>query len=169
MSIEVGAEVIVDLHDKTKQIHQRVHRNEDRPVRKPVGGSLIIPAGFSGSGPVILDIKATTLAHGRCWNILKIGIFGADVHTAVASVNADVYAGDVVDYPVVNTNFNDVILSNIAVPSITQFGRRVEWAYSGQSIYAILYGSGLAAGQSYVLVARVAEYNTSDVEADRVP
>jgi|SRR5579859_2192407 len=168
MSIEVGAEVVVDLHEKTKQVHHRVMHGGDKPVRKPVGGSLVIPVGFSGSGPVLLAMQSSP-AHGRSWNILKIGVFGADVHTAVASVNADVYAGDVVDYPIVNTNFNDAILSNLTVPSITQFGRRVEWAYSGQSVYALLYGSGLAAGQSYVLVARVAEYNTNDVEADRVP
>lgn len=169
MSIEVGAELIVDLHDKVNQMHGHVlSGNADKPIRKPVGGSLVIPSTFSGTGPIQL-LTEVNLAHGRMWNILKVGIFGADTHTAVASVNADIFAGDVVDYPVVNTNFNDCILSAAAVPSVTQFGRRVEWVYSGQSLYAQLYGTGLAVGQTYVLVARVAEYNTNDVEANQAP
>jgi hypothetical protein len=162
--IDIGAEFFAELGQKVHETHSRVHRSKPKPIRKPVGGSVVIPAGFSGSGPVLLPVQGNP-SHGRCWNILKIGVFGADTHTVVATVTADVFAGDVVEYPIVATNFMDAVLTGVAVPSITQFSKEVEWCYSGQTVYAYLNGSGLAAGQQYELIARVAEYKVDDVEA----
>lgn len=167
MSIDV--EFMLDLGNKVNDIHKKVHDSSDHdpdPVRKPVGGSIVIPTGFVA--PVTIPIVQFP-AHGRCWNILKVGIFGADTHTAVANVSCDIFAGDVLDLNSAVPNFLDCIVSASAVPFITTFGRKVEWAYSGQMIYALLNGTGLTAGQPYELIARVAEYNTADVEARHVP
>jgi hypothetical protein len=162
--IDIGAEFFAELGQKVHETHTRVHKQRPKPIRKPVGGSTVIPVGFSGTGPVLLAMQSFP-AHGRCWNILKVAVFGVDTHTVVATVTADIFSGDVIDYPIVNTNFLDLIVSGAAIPSVTQFSKEVEWCYSGQSIYALLNGSGLAAGQPYELVARVAEYKVDDVEA----
>jgi hypothetical protein len=169
MELDLDADFMLELGQTVKATHEHVKSTmqSDRPIRKPIGGSLVLPPGFSGSGPVLLQLEASP-AHGRCWNLLKAGVFGVDTHTAVASVNADIFAGDTIDTTNA-TNFLDCVVSGATVPSITNFGRKTEWCYSGQYVYALIYGSGLSAGQPYELIVRIAEYATNDVEASRVP
>lgn len=162
MEAEVIIGAFADLGSKLDRLHKAVGRA--KPVYKPVGGSLVVPV--APSLPQLLIFQGSP-ALGRIWNILKIGIFGPDPHTAVASVSVDVYAGN---NPDPNTpTFPDVILSGQAVPSVTQFSKEVEWCSSGQQIFCLLYGAGVVAGTQFEAVARVAEYNVIDVEARHIP
>lgn len=164
MTIMVEGEVFASLSDKVNKIHDHVkHSGKPKPVRKPVGGSVTIPAGFTA--PVLLTTENFPTV-GRVWNILKVAIFAADPHTAVANVTADIYAGTNPDPAV--PSLTDAIAS-LAVPTIQYFPKEVEWCYPGQQPFALLYGSGLVAGASYSLVLRVAEFNAVDVEARHIP
>lgn len=161
MSVDVGAEFFLDLGHKVGETHKHVMgQHRVLPIRKPIGGSVVVPAGFTA--PVLLSIPAFPNP-GRVWNILKVAVFGPDPHTVVASVTADVYAGTNPDPSA--PSMEEAILTGLAVASITQFSKEVEWAYPGQQPFALLYGAGLAAGQNYELILRVAEYRAVDVEA----
>lgn len=164
MTIMVEGEVFASLSDKVNKIHDHVkHGGKPKPVRKPVGGSINIPAGFTS--PVLLTTEQFPTV-GRVWNILKVSIFGADPHTAIANVTADIYAGTNPDPS--SPALTEAILS-LGIPSIQYFPKEVEWCYPGQQPFALLSGSGLVAGQNYSLVLRVAEFNAVDVEARHIP
>lgn len=162
--MEIDAEFMLDLGGKVDATHKHLIKGRVKPVRKPIGGSVYL--GAEPTAPILCILQGKP-ATGRCWNILRVGIFGADTHTAVTDVTVDVFAGDLLDNATLN--FLDCIISAATVPSVTSFSKEVEWCYSGQSMYALLYGSGLSADQPYEVVARVAEYNTCDVEASYVP
>lgn len=160
MSIDVGAEFFVNMGHKIDDMHKHVMGSTRAlPIRKPIGGSIIVPAGFTA--PVLL-VTSQYPNHGRVWNILKVALFGPDAHTVTANVTADVYAGTNPDPNI--PSLEEIIVSGAAVASVTQFSKEVEWCYPGQQPFALISGSGLAAGQSYSLVLRVAEYRASDVE-----
>jgi hypothetical protein len=161
MSVDVGAEFFLDLGQKVGDVHKHMLKShKPLPVRKPVGGSVNIPATVPATAIILTEQFPTV---GRVWNVLKVAVFGADAHTSISNVNVDVYAGTNPDPG--NPALTDVILSGLAVPSITQFSKEVEWVYPGQQPFALIYGSGLAAGQNYELILRVAEYRAVDVEA----
>lgn len=160
--MEIGVDAFVELQQDVK--HIRKHTRDVKPVRKPVGVSITIPAVFTA--PVMAVIPQVP-SMARQWNILMIGVFGADAHTAVTNVTADVYSGALPD-PSLAT-LSDVILSAQPVPSINHFSRLIEWCEPNESIFMLLFGTGLAAGQNYELVARVAEYNVHDIEAREIP
>lgn len=162
--MELEADFVLDLGNKVNETHKHILKGHAKPTRKPIGGSVIVPSTFTAPVLCILQAKPAT---GRCWNILRVGVFGADTHTAVTDVTVDVFAGDLLDTS--SLNFPDCILSGAAVPSVTSFSKEVEWCYSGQMLYALIYGTGLEAAQPYEVVARVAEYNTCDVEASYIP
>lgn len=163
MTIMVDAEFVASMGTRIKNIHDHQYKGKPKPVRKPVGGSVVIPAGFTL--PVLLTTENFPTV-GRVWNVLKVAVFGADPHTAIANVTADVYAGTNPDPS--SPALTDAIAS-LAVPTIQYFPKEVEWAYPGQQPFALLYGTGVAAGQNYSLVLRVAEYNAVDVEARHIP
>jgi hypothetical protein len=162
MTIAIDYDFLFSLNQKVDQMHKHMKKGrEPQPIRKPVGGAITLPTGFSGTGPVLLTTELAP-AKGQIWNVLKIGIFGPDPHTAVASVNADVFLGTNPDPSA--PAFLDVTESGLAIPTISRYAKEVEWCYPGQQPFAMLYGTGLAAGQNYELVLRVAEYKASEEE-----
>lgn len=161
--LAIEAEAFVGLKNRVDDIHHHVKYGKPKPVRKPVGGSVSLVTGFTS--PVLIATQQFP-THGRVWNILKVAVFGADPHTAIANVTADVYAGTNPDPSA--PSLTDAILS-LSIPSIQYFPKEVEWCYPGQQPFALLSGTGLAVGQNYSLVLRVAEFNAVDVEARQIP
>jgi hypothetical protein len=166
MSIEVEAGFMLDLGSKLDQMNGHLKRLTHKPIYKPVGGSVLVSAG--ATAPVLLRLEQSP-SRGRVWNILKIGVFGADPHTPVAQVQVDVYAGYLPGQIPYVPSMQDAILSGVAVPSITPFSTEVEWCESGEEIFALLYGTGVVPGVQFAMVARVGEYNVPAVEAMRAP
>lgn len=164
MENSVGIDVVLEAFAGFESNQKTTHRLLDkRRLIKPVGGSILVPA--TPVIPQIVRLQGAP-ARGRIWNILKIGVFGSDPHTSISNVSVDVYAGTQVDpsSPV----FTEVILSNLAVPSVTQFSKEVEWCESGEELFALFYGSGVVAGVQFTVVARVAEFPTEAIEAMRI-
>lgn len=157
----ISAEAFIDLGRKVDRIHDKMDRF--RPIYKPVGASLVIPAA-----PQIPQVLAIPIypSRGRVWNILKV-VFGSvpagalpDIHTALAGVTADVYSGDTPDLgggAVVNA------IISTGVASVTNITKHVDWCASGEQLFALLYG--VTAGQQIIMAARVAEYPVEAVEA----
>lgn len=160
----IDVEAFAALGSKVDKIHDHMMKGPPKPVIKTVSGGLTVPA--TPALPQLLTVNQFP-AIGRMWNILKLGVFGADLHTAIASVNVDVYAGTLPDSMVPPALPQGVV--SMSVPQTVNFARLVEWCEEGEQLFALLYGAGVVAGVNFTLIARVAEYNVFDVEAGYVP
>jgi hypothetical protein len=156
---------LVNLGKKVDESNRLLKRLTDKPIYKPVGGTLVVPAG--GSAPQLIRLNQRP-SIGRTWNILKVGLYGSDAHTAVANVTVDVFSG-YINVQQFNPSLQDCILSAQTVPSVYQFSTDVEFAASGEEVYGIAYGTGVTPGLTLQMVVRVAEYNVATVEASTVP
>jgi hypothetical protein len=157
MSVEVGIDAFVDLTDKVDKMHKHVLKGNPKPIHKTVGGSVTLTAATG-----ILEILEKPSV-GKIWNVLKVGIFGADAHTSLAGVIVDVFTST---QPDPNTPaFENVMISGGTgnVPSITTFSRLIEWCMPGEEIFAQIFGG--TSGQQIILTARIAEYNIYDMES----
>lgn len=157
--IYVGVEAFADIGRKMDQLHRQISM---KPIYKPVGNSIVIPA--TPVIPVVLDIPIAP-ARGRVWNVLKValgsvGPSGPDIHTVLSGVIADVYTGDTPDLSG-GAVVNAIISAGVA--SVTNITKHVDWCASGEHIFALLYG--VTAGQQILIAARVAEYPVEAVEA----
>lgn len=116
------------------------------------------------NGPFVITLTATqtlvvqVIAAGTASSVYTATISAIPVSV---SVFADVYTGQVPDPQM--ADFNSVILSAQDIPSVTQFSRHVEWAKSGEYLFALAYN--VPANQQVVLTGRVAEYPVAAVEA----
>lgn len=157
MDLEAMVGVWADLDGNVKRIHDRLDRR--RPVHKPVGGSVTVPTGFSL--PLLINLSGWPSVN-RVWNVLTLGFYTGDLHTTIANVTCDVYAGTNPD-PSVPTLTDGI--ASMALGSIQNFSKEVVWAEPGQSLFGLVYGTGVAAGANYQLIARVGEYWIDAVEA----
>lgn len=80
--------------------------------------------------------------------------------TTITAV-ADVYAGSAPD--VSGPTLDNAIIGGVAIPSVTNITKHVDWCSTGEQIFAVITGG--QSGQQISLVARVAEYPVSAVEA----
>lgn len=152
MSAEVGIEAHIDLGSKLDSIHGLMSRKA-LPIFRPQGGS------NSGAAPLTVEISQT-VPPGRIWNLLGLGIFGADGHTVLASAVTDVYkAASGVELP----DFSCQIFTGLAVPTMGWQSKEVIWIEPGERIVAIVYG--FAATAQVSLIAHIADYRIEDKEA----
>lgn len=157
MGFEIGAAVELGL-GQLDTINRNLKALRDvRPVYKMVGSSIV----QQGAGPDFVQVRSSP-AVGRVWNVLSLGVFGADDHTAVGGASAVFYATrsfiTAAPGPLI-----DVISSPLSVPSTTWFSRQVVWVDSSELIQAIIYGGSNNA--QFSIVANVAEYPVEAVEA----
>lgn len=79
MEFDIGAEFFLDLSKDVKSAHHKLDKMGAafaKPIHKPVGGTAF--QAVAGTLEIVID---QTPSAGRLWNILDVGIFGADGHT----------------------------------------------------------------------------------------
>lgn len=144
--MEIGVELAAAFTDKLDKIHKAVSVRETKPVYRTLGASQI------GSAPLTLEVNET-VTHGRFYNLLQLGIFGVDGHTALTNGLADIYvASSGVELP----DFSAQILTSIPIPSVQTFSKEVVWIHPGERIVALLYG--YTGSSAVTIVAKVADY-----------
>lgn len=153
VGVDVVLEAFAGFEGGLDKIHGSLQRKR---LRKVVGGAII----SAGAGAQLLQINDRP-AKGRFWQIVALGAYGNDPHTAVAGAIVDVYAGEP-DSINIAGGFPDIVKGNLAVPSDTFFGEHGKWCKSGQTIFAII--TGAAAAQNIELLAWVYEVKVSDEE-----
>lgn len=158
--IFVGAEAFVDFGHKLDRMQSHLDRISMKPVYKPVGNSIVVPAVI----PALLTLVIPeSPARGRVWNILKIVLASGappDVHTTTTAT-ADVYAGTNPD--ISGPTIDNAILGAAPIPSVNNITKHVDWCSTGENVFAVI--NNATAGQSLILIARVAEYPVEAVEA----
>lgn len=159
MSIDIGAEFMIDLGRKVDQVHRKVHQRP-RPIRKPIGNS------NTGTAPLVITANTEEVPPGRMYNLLSVNLYGADGHTTLASAVADLYrASSGVQLP----DFSAQIASGLTVPVIPalNYSKEVIWIEPGENLIAIVYG--FAGSQQITMVAQIADYPLEEMEATYIP
>lgn len=157
MEADVLVGAFLDLGNKVDRLHQKIDRS--RPVHKSVGGAITVPVGFTL--PILINLTGFPSVN-RVWNVLKVGFFSGDLHTTIANISCDVYAGTLPDpnAPVLTEG-----ITSLAVAQIVNFTKESEWCEPGQGLFGLIFGTGVVAGQNFQLVARVSEFWVDAVEA----
>lgn len=160
MEADVMVGAFLDLGKSVEGLHHKMDRR--KPIHKSVGGSVSVPAGFTL--PVLIILQGFPSVN-RVWNVLKLGFYTGDLHTTVANVTCDVYAGTNPDpsAPVLTEG-----IASMSLAQIINFTKETEWCEPGQALFGLVYGTGVAAGAQYQLVARVSEFWIDAVEARQI-
>jgi len=118
---------------------------------------------FATAAPIIANPQCIILnnmfpATGRVWEVVQVGVFGPDGHTAVTSAIADIYAG-----PAAGTDapgdFSAFIESG-SVPCNFLIGDHKCYANANDRIYAWIYG--YTAGAYLTLAGTVRDWRVED-------
>jgi hypothetical protein len=162
VEFNIGAafDLITGMDEKLGKMHKHMSKQTvPKPIRRRFGGSGTAAAG------VVTNVQCFPIcAEGRMWVIRKVGIFGSDTHTVVASTTADLFAGSTQDLNV--GDFQGVFLSGVPVPTIKDFGNRHITLYAMDQVYALV--TGAPAAQQLVVTGEADEYAIGDVEEMRV-
>lgn len=157
MEVDLAFETWIRNSEKIIQQNEKMLKRGCKPIHRPVVGSL---TGVTGSQTLITNDSVDA---GRVWNVLKIGIFGNDGHTVLASAIADIYAAaGSPELP----DFSAQLVSGSAIPNIIFIPEKMEWMHYGESIIALLYA--LPANSNVSLIAKIADYPIEAVEATAV-
>jgi len=125
-------------------------RQRPEPLRKSIGTSLL-----SGTGPSTVTLDLGGPAAGRMWFVHRVGILGADGHTAVAGAIADIYTG-----PALGTDATSEIYAGLSVPSIVVEGRHHNPVLYGDGLYVIVYN--VPTNQLLQFTAGIEDYPAPD-------
>lgn len=127
--------------------------NKKLDTLKPPAKPLWKPLGVANS-PSTLSTQTLILpqgpAAGRMWFIHRVGVFGADGHTAAAGV-VDVYAG-----PGQEADPAAQLYSGLTLPTIIVEGMQTNPVLPNERIYAIFYN--LSANQQVQFAVLAEEY-----------
>ncbi|HJS94522.1 MAG TPA: hypothetical protein VJ741_09675 [Solirubrobacteraceae bacterium] len=156
MGIELHAEL--DLGAKIGDLQQSVDQLR-KAIALPVNVRTLVQQATTPTGvsaPFLIKLGGPSVA--VIWDVRSVVLVGADDHTAVANVTGAVYAGQLNAQGVV---LPDLRWPGLTVPSAQTFNAQVV-AQTNQQLYVALSGSGLSAGQSYLVTAVVIEVQVED-------
>jgi hypothetical protein len=145
----------VEIDLATKDDVERAVRDRqclELRVRK-LAKTATVPAGASA-----LWIPIAGPTDPVVWDVRSLTLVGSDDHTPVANVQAAVYVGQGQ-----GPNLPDLVWTGLTVPSSTRWSAQVVGLHH-ENLSLNLTGSGLTAGQSFLVVATVIE-----VPADQAP
>lgn len=155
MSIDIGAELLLDMSGKVSDMHRRSSRKRVKPIRRPIGNSA------TGTAPLIVTANTEEVPPGRAYNLLSLNLYGVDGHTVLASAIADIYrASSGVALP----DFSAQLASGLTVPvtPALNYSKEVIWLEQGENLIAIVYG--FASTATVTMVAQIADYPVEEAE-----
>ena len=158
MEVQLAGSVEVDLatRDDLDRFHQRIADKFPELVEadyeiKPAG----VPSGAAPTRPLLLDFGAPPA--GTLWLVEFVSVSGADPTgngstAAIANVSGALFSGrilvpDAIVTPTIQAEHDRLLVPAFAVPSAFEVPGRVFVRYPDH-LYALLSGSGLAAGAS---------------------
>lgn len=125
-------------------------RQRPEPLRKSIG---VANTPVASTAAQLLDLGGP--AAGRMWFVHRVGILGADGHTAVSGAIADIYTG-----PALTADATSQIYSGLPIPSIVVEGRHHNPVLYGDGLYVICYN--LPANQQLQFTAGIEDYPAPD-------
>lgn len=149
---EINLEFLAGEINHARRDIQEMRKPE--PLRRP----FIVNAVISAT-PSVIVLNSMFPTVGRMWEITRIGVFGADGHTVVASANADMYAGGSAgtDAP---GDFASFIQSSVIPTPNPNIGKDKAYCYANDRIYAWIYGITVAT--SITLAGFVLDWRIED-------